>query len=225
MTSSSTFASSIAVALLCAAGAAQAQSAGTWMVRGSVTQIVPDTKSGDLGTPSAAGTKVGVGPTTRYGGGITYMVTDHFSVDLPLATPYKHEIVGDGAIRGAGKLGDVRSAPVTLLAQWRFLAPDAPIRPYVAGGLTYAKFYKARSTAVLTGITGGSPSNPTTFEVDSKFAPTFGVGASWKFAPKWFLDVAVAKTIVKTSAHLSTGQSIDTKLNPTSMTLGVGYAF
>lgn len=212
---SRTLASSIAVALACAAGTAQAQTAGTWMVRGSVTQIVPQTKSGDLGAPSLAGTKVGVGPTTRYGGGITYMVTDHFAVDLPLATPYKHELVGDGAIRGAGKIGDTKSLPVTLLAQWRFLAPDAPIRPCIDLGLTYAKFYDERTTAVMNGITGGSPTKPTTLKV----------GASWKFAPKWFAEVAVVKTIVKTTAHLSTGQSIDVRLNPTSMTLGVGYAF
>jgi outer membrane protein len=223
----STFTSSIAAALVLAgfAGAAHAQSAGSWLIRGGFTQIVPQVGSRDLSAPSLAGTKVGVGPTSRPGGGITYMATDHIAIDLPLNTPYKHELVGAGAIAGAGKIGDVKSAPVTLLAQWRFLAPDAMLRPYIGAGVTYAKFYKARTTAVLSGLTGGSPSNPTTLHVDSKLAPTVQIGGTYAFAPRWFLDASVAKTIVTTTSHLSTGQSIETRLNPTSMTVGVGYRF
>ena len=42
---------------------------------------------------------------------------------------------------------------------------------------------------------------------------------------RWSLDAAVAKTFLKTKTSLSTGQTIDTKIDPTSVTLAVGYLF
>ena len=99
---------------------------------------------------------------TQLAGGITYMLTDHWAVDVPLALPFKHNIMGAGAIAGVGKIGEVKALPISLLFQYRFMEPSAQFRPYLGAGPTYAKFYKARSTAALTSLTGGSPSNPTT---------------------------------------------------------------
>jgi outer membrane protein len=214
----------VAAALL-ATGAVQAQSAGSWLVRGGVTQITPHVKSGDLSAPSLAGTKADIGSDTQPGGGITYMLTDHFAIDIPLATPFKHDIVGDGAINGVGKIGEVRALPITVLAQYRFLDAAAKFRPYVDAGLTYAKFYKERSTAALTALTGGTPANPTTLSVDSKFALTLGVGASLMLNERWFVDAALTKTFLKTRTKLSTGQTLSTKLDPTAVMLGIGYRF
>ncbi len=42
---------------------------------------------------------------------------------------------------------------------------------------------------------------------------------------QWSLDVAYYKTFVKTRNTLSTGQTIDVKLNPNVVTLGVVYRF
>src|SRR3954468_14390133 len=99
----------IAAAVLLAASGAQAQTAGSWMARIGATMISPDVKSGDLSAPSLPGTKVDVNDNTQLGGGITYMVTDNFAIDLPLALPYYHELTGAGAIAGAGKIGEVRT--------------------------------------------------------------------------------------------------------------------
>ena len=65
--------------------------------------------------------------------------------------------MGAGAIAGAGKLGEVKALPVTLLAQYRFGAPTAKFRPYLGAGPTYAKFYRERSTGTLSALTAGSP--------------------------------------------------------------------
>ena len=147
-------------ALLSCAGLAQAQSAGSWLVRAGVTHISPEVSSGDLSAPSFANTKVDVLADTQLSGGITYMVTDHWAVDVPLALPFKHDTVGAGAIAGVGKIGEVKALPMTIFAQYRFLEADAKVRPYVGLGLTYAKFFKERGTAALTGLTGGTPANP-----------------------------------------------------------------
>lgn len=205
--------------------AAQAQTAGSWMARAGVTQIAPDVSSGNLTAPSFANTRVDVRSNTQLSGGITYMVTDHWAVDVPLALPFKHDTVGAGAIAGVGKIGEVKALPITIFAQYRFLAPEAKVRPYIGLGLTYAKFYKERSTAALNGLSGGSPTNPTTLSAESRFGLTPQVGVSIALNDRWFVDLAYYKTFVKTRNTLSTGQHIDIKLNPNVYTMGVGYRF
>ncbi len=210
---------------LAAAGAASAQSTGALLVRIGATQIKPDVRSGDLTAPSLPGTQADIKSDTQPTAGLTYMVTDNLSLDLPLALGFKHDIVGAGAIGGVGKIGEVKALPVTLLGQYRFFSASDRFRPYVGIGPTYAKFYKARSTATLTALTGGSPSNPTTIAVQSKLTYSVQVGLSVVLAPGWMLDAAVLKTPLSTRTTLSSGQTLDAKLDPLSMTIGVGYKF
>ncbi len=215
----------MAALALVAAGAAQAQSAGSLIGRIGATQIRPDVTSGDLTAPSFAGTQADIKPAAAITAGLTYMLTDRISIDLPLAAGFKHEIVGAGAIAGVGKIGEVKALPITLLGQYRFPAINGNFRPYLGAGPTYAKFYGARSTAALTALTGGSPSNPTTLSVKSKFGATVQMGADVGLAPGWSLDVAVLKTFLKTTTTLSTGQTLDAKLDPTSITFGITRKF
>ena len=215
----------VCLAGLALAGAAQAQSAGSIIVRAGATQIKPDVTSGDLTAPSFAGTQADIKANTQPTAGITYMLTDAISLDLPLAAGFKHEIVGAGAIDGVGKIGEVKALPVTLLGQYRFLGAKSAFRPYVGFGPTYAKFYKARSTAALTALTGGTPSNPTTINVQSKWAATVQLGASYAVAPGWSVDASVLKTFLKTRTTLSTGQTLDATLDPLSISFGIGYKF
>jgi outer membrane protein len=210
---------------LLACGAASAQSAGSLLGRVGATQIKPQVKSGDLTAPSFAGTQADIKSDTELSAGLTYMVTDNIAVDLPLSFGFKHDIVGTGAIAGVGKIGDVKALPMTLLAQYKFLDANAPLRPYLGVGPTYAKFYKARSTAALTALTGGTPSNPTTLTVDSKWALTAQVGATYVFSGRWYADATVLKTFLKTRTTLSTGQTLEAKLDPLSFCVSVGYRF
>ena len=211
-------------ALLASAGA-QAQTAGTLMVRAGATQIKPNVTSGDLTAPSFVGTQADIRSDTQFAGGVSYMLTDNISVDVPLALPFKHDIVGAGAIAGVGKIGEVRALPMTLLGQYRFLDATSAFRPYVGAGITYAKFYKARSTAALSALTGGTPSNPTTIEVKSKFAATLQLGATYAFSDRWFVEGDLTHTFLKTRTTLSTGQTLDTKLDPNSYSIAIGYVF
>lgn len=148
------------LALAAACAAAQAQQAGTFSVRAGFTRIMPQTKSGDLSEPSFPHTHVDVGADTALTGGINYMLTDHWALDLPVGLPFQHSFYGDGAIAGVGKLGQTKVVPATLFAQYRFGDAQAALRPYLGLGVTYSKFFKNRSTAALTAVTGGSPANP-----------------------------------------------------------------
>ena len=204
---------------------ASAQSAGTWSARVGVMNLSPDVSSGNLSAPSFPNTKVDAKDSTQLSGGINYMVTDNIAIDLPLATPFKHDLVGAGAIAGVGKLGSTKAIPATLMLQYRFNEANAAFRPYVALGVTYAYFYGEKTTATLNGLTGGTLANPTTAKVDNKFGALAQLGFVYNFNERWFVDASFSKSILKTKAHLSTGQSIDLRLNPNVYFIGIGYRF
>jgi outer membrane protein len=211
------------LAALFAMGSACAQSAGSIVVYGGAAQITPRVESGDLTAPSLAGTKVDVKKATSFVGGITYYWTDNISIDLPIALPFKHDVVGAGAIDGTGKLGTVKSLPITLLGQYRFGEASSAFRPFVGAGLTYGYFFKPKAT--LSGITGGTPSNPTTLSMKSRLGATVELGGAYNLTKDWSASLSFTKTFIKTTGSLSTGQTIETTLDPVSIKFGVGYRF
>lgn len=226
ITSASSAAALAAGALaLLACGSASAQVAGTWSARLGATHIAPQVKSGNLSAPSFPGTTVDVHSASALTGGINYMVTDNWAIDVPLGLPFKHKFYGDGAISGVGQVGETKVIPATVFAQYRFGEANATFRPYVGLGVTYAKFFKERTTAPLNGLTGGTPTNPTTASIDDKWGITPQIGFVWNINEKWFVDASYYKSFLKTKTHLSSGQSIDIRLNPNVFAVGVGYRF
>ena len=210
---------------LTAVPAALAQGAGSLIVRLGATDISPDTRSGTLSAPSFAGTRASVGSNLQPTGGLTWMWTNHIGLDLPVSAGFKHDITGEGAIAGVGKIGEIKATPATLLVQYRFGAPDAALRPYLGAGPTYARLHSGRSTLVLTALTNGTPATPTTLSMESKWTVTGQLGLAWRLSAQWSIDTSVAYTPLKTRTTLSTGQTLDAKLDPTAVTVGLGYRF
>jgi outer membrane protein len=215
----------LAAAAFAAAGAASAQNLAGWSVFGGVSNIGPKVSSGNLGAPSLPNTKIDIEDATQVSGGFSYELSDTLRVTFAvLALPFEHDIVGDGAIAGVGKIGSVKQLPPTVLLQYKLLDANSPLRPYVGAGLSYAYFFGEEGSATLTALTnpGGAP---TTLSAKSKLAPSAQLGAQYNINSKWFVDVNVMKTWLKTTATLSTGQKIETKLDPLSVDLWVGYRF
>jgi outer membrane protein len=207
------------------AGSAQAQSAGTFTVRAGATTIMPNVTSGDLSAPSLPNTRVDIKKASQFTGGITYMWTDNIAVDLPLGLAFKHEVVGAGAIDGVGTLATVKALPITLTLQYRLGGAQDKVRPYAGIGGTYAKFFDSRGTVALNATTGGTPANPTVMNMDNKFGSLVQLGVVARVYGQWSVDLCVNKTFISTDGHLSTGQNIHTKLDPTAVVVGVGYTF
>jgi outer membrane protein len=212
-------------AALCLAGAASAQSAGSLVVYAGVAEINPQVDSGDLTAPSLPGSKIDVKKATSFVGGLTYYWSDNLSIDVPIAAPFKHDIVGAGALDGVGKLGTIKVTPITLLAQYRFGDAGSALRPYVGVGPTYAYFFKPRATTTLSGITGGTTANPTLLSMKRRLGATVEVGAAYNVTKDWSASLAVSKTLIKTTGSLSTGQTIETSLDPVTIKFGIGYRF
>jgi outer membrane protein len=207
-----------------AAHSAFAQSAGSWMVRAGATRIAPQVNSGDLSAPSLPNSKNDISADTQLSGGLTYMVTDNVSIDVPVALPFKHKIYGAGALANVGQVGEVSALPVTIFVQYRFMEPNAKLRPYVGLGATYARFYNEQGSATLTALTNpGGP--PTQLSIQSKYALTPQIGATLAVDARWFVDVFYSKTYLSNRTTLSTGQSIDMTLDPNAYGVSVGYKF
>jgi outer membrane protein len=214
----------LAAAMTVASAASAQQTAGTWLGTVGVNKITPKVDSGDVTAPALPGTKTDVGSDTKPRFTIGYMVTDNISGELDLGLPYKHELSGAGAIQGTGKLATAEVLPPTLFVQYRFLNADSMFRPYVGLGFTYAMFQKERGSGQLTAIlnTGGPGA---TFKLDDKAAASFQIGGTVKINEKWFLDASVIKTKLKTTAHYSTGQTQEVRLDPLAVNFSIGYAF
>lgn len=202
-----------------------AEETSPWSFRLGLTQITPHVVSGDLSAPSFPGTKTDIGSTVQISGGINYRLSQRWAIDFPLALPFEHDIYGAGAIQGVGKLGTVKAMPITALMQYQLSPENATFKPYVGMGLTYAKFYGETGTAVLTSITGGTPSNPTTPSIQSRFAPSIQIGARYTLTEAWHADVSYVKTYFDTQNRLSTGQVLNATINPSSIFIGLGHSF
>lgn len=214
----------VAAALACAS-TASAQSAGQLTVSFGVNQLTPKVESGDISAPALPGTKADVDKDIQPVLTLTYGLTDNISLQTCLGTPYKHKIYGAGAIAGTGELGSVEALPPTLFAQYRFGAPTSLFRPFVGIGATYAYFMKERGSAKMTAITNPGSGIPTTFSIDNKFTYTGQIGLAMNLGEKWFADVTVNKSKLRTDVHFSTGQTQHMKLDPVAVLVAVGYKF
>ncbi|MFC5498326.1 OmpW family protein [Caenimonas terrae] len=214
-----------AVALACGAFGAQAQTAGTWSISAGAIRISPNVSSGTLSAPSTAGLTVGIGGDTQPTISVERMLTDHWAVEVPIAPAFTHSITGDGAIAGVGEIGTVKALPISVFARYHFFEATARVRPYAMLGVTYAKFYGARGSAILNALNPINPPGGTTLSVESRFALTPGFGVTAMINDRWFVDAHYAHSFLKTTTTLSTGQSITTKINPDAFTIGVGLHF
>ena len=211
-------------ALALVASVASAQSAGTWLGRLGMTTIAPQVSSGDMSAPSFPGTKSDVSSASQVSGGVTYMYTDNFSVDVPLALPFTHKLIGAGALAGAGQIGEVQALPLTVFFQYRFLEANSQFRPYLGLGATYAYFFNEKGGAALSAMT--NPGGPTTtIKVDSKFTVTPQIGLTYAIDDKLFVDVFYSKSMLQTRNTFSTGQTLDITLDPASYGFTIGTKF
>ncbi|MGL4574112.1 MAG: OmpW/AlkL family protein, partial [Burkholderiaceae bacterium] len=144
----------VAAGTLALATSVQAQNLQGWSVFGGVSNVGPKVSSGNLGAPSLPGTKIDVEDATQVSGGFAYDINDTLRVTFAvLALPFEHDIVGDGAINGVGKIGSVKQLPPTVLLQYKFLDAKSQFRPYAGAGVSYAYFFGEEGSATLTALT------------------------------------------------------------------------
>ena len=203
-------------------GAAAAQTAGTVMIKGGYNHFDTHVTSGDItGSPGA---KIDVGQAGNVFGSIAYMLTDNIATELTLGLPPNHDIYASGTIAAVGKIASADILPLALSIQYRFFEAKSAFRPYVGIGVVRGMFRNVKGTPTLTAIT--HPGGPeTTASIDSVWGLTIQAGFSYALNDNWFIDCVIVPMFIKTTARLSTGQTVEAKVNPVGFNLSVGYRF
>lgn len=198
-----------------------AQSKGTWSVKAGYNQFRPQVKSGDItGVPGA---QVDVDKGGAVFGSASYMFTDNISAELAFGIPPKLDIKGDGIIAPAGKIAETKVWSPILMTQYRFGSASSVLRPYVGVGASYVKFTGVETTPILSVLT--NPGGSTSASIDSAWGAVAQVGITYNFREKWFLDASIVPMRLKSTAHLSTGQKVDVRVNPMLVNLSIGLRF
>lgn len=207
--------------LVLAGGNAAAQTEGEWSAKAGYNQFFPQVKSGDI--TAVPGGKVDVSAGGAPFASAAYMFSDSVSVELAFGVPPKLDIDGSGTIEQAGKIADAKVWSPILMLQYRFGRPAAGLRPYVGVGGTYVRFSSVTTTPILSMLT--NPGGTTTAAIDNAWGAVAQIGATYSLNEHWFIDGSIVPMRVKTTAHLSTGQSVSVKVNPVLVNLAVGYRF
>lgn len=196
-----------------------AQSSG-WTGKVGYNEFYPQVSSGQItGIP---GSSIDVGK----GGGLfvsaAYSFDEHVGAELAFGVPPRLDIIGEGTVSSAGKIGDAKIYAPILMGQYHF-APGSAFRPYVGVGVTYVKFASVRTSPILGQLL--NPGGALGASIDNAWGVAAQVGASYAISPAWSVDGSIVPMRVKTTARLTTGQSVDVKVNPIAVNLSLAYHF
>lgn len=155
----------------------------------------------------------------------TRMVSDVFAVSLQMPLPYQQDVRGAGSLSGAGTLATVWQLSPTVFAQYRLGEAQSTWRPYAGLGLACSFFMDETGSNALTAITAPGSSSATTLSLESGCGLATQLGLNWRLAPRWFVDVSLSRTGLKSTLTLSTGQTQKVQLDPSVFNLSVGWRY
>jgi outer membrane protein len=188
---------------------------GDWLLRVGVGVVDP--KSDNLTTPLGA-LEVDTGTSATIEG--TYMLADHWGLELLASYPFSHDVDLDGA----GTIAEVEHLPPTLSLQYHF-NPEGTFRPYIGAGLNYTTFMneKAKGTA----LADNDLFDP---ELDDSWGAAAQLGADVALNDNWFLNLVVRYIDIESDAELtddvgSTVQLGTVEIDPFVYQAQVGYRF
>jgi len=202
----------------CAAGLVQAHEAGDVFLRVGAVQVSPDASSGKV-----LGGGVDVKDATGLGFSGTWFYSSHLAVEVLAALPFEHDIVGTGTLKGVD-IGSTKHLPPTISLQYYPLS-GGKFQPYLGLGLNYTTFFKSDASKTLDTALNGSSD----ISLDDSTGLAFQLGADYQLNKNWYLNAAVWKIDIDTTAHISVNKtkaaSVDVAIDPVVFILGAGYSF
>jgi outer membrane protein len=186
---------------------------GDWIVRVGVAHVSPNDDSGELS--GVAGAEVSVDSATSLGITIAWMATDNVGIGVLGAWPFKHDIKGEGALSGAGKIAEVKHLPPTVTLQYHF-NPAGAARPFVGAGINYTTFFSEKTH----GLGGASIS------LDDSWGWAVEAGIDFDLNQDWFASAQLWYIAIDTTATLGDGLgTIDVDIDPWVAMIGAGRRF
>lgn len=202
----------------CVAGLVQAHEAGDVFLRVGAVQVAPDASSGKV-----LGGGVDVEDATGLGFSGTWFFSQHVAVEVLAALPFEHNIVGTGSLKGVD-IGSTKHLPPTISLQYYPLS-GSKFQPYLGLGLNYTTFFHSDTSKTIDTALNGS----TDISLDDSTGLAFQLGADYQLNDHWYLNAAVWKIDIDTTAHIAVNgtkaASVAVAIDPLVFMLGVGYSF
>jgi len=192
----------LALALLGASPLALAHERGDILFRLGASQVDPKSNNGDV---------VDVDSDSSISLTLTYMMTEHWAIDVLGAWPFQHNI----SLKDGTRVGDVEHLPPTVSVQYHFL-PNADFQPYVGLGLNYTFFWDENTSGPLAG---------SDLSLDDSFGLAAQVGIDWMLGDKWFLNFDVRYIDIETDAFLDGAFLEKVEIDPMVYGAHVGFRF
>ncbi len=193
------------------AGERTTSAEGPWQLRVRALSIMPDEDA----TIATIGGEADISNTIVPELDISYFLSDHFAVELILATT-KHDVAAKGTTLGDVDLGDIWLLPPTLTAQYHF-APYSNVRPYVGAGINYTIFYGGDSGAVVD------------VDYDNGFGWALQAGIDFDLGDTYFANIDVKKVFLGTDVTVNAGGGTiipaDVDIDPLIIGVVVGRRF
>lgn len=210
-----------AAALLSAASPALAKE-GDVLVRMRGIMVAPNEKSGGV-LPAFPGERVSVNSSFMPEVDVTYMVADHWGLELIAATT-KHSASGRTGTTGSiGRLASTWVLPPTLTVQYHPVK-EGPVRPYAGAGVNYTRFYSEDASKGLEAAVGR-----TRVRMSDSVGWAAQAGVDFDIARNLFLNLDVKYIDIDTTARLDTTaagtQRVRINLDPFVFGAGVGMRF
>jgi len=196
----------LAAAGLCIQPLTATAAQGDWLFRGGVGVVDPKSNNLTLPDDSRIDVDSGVSATVE----LTYMLADHWGLELLAAWPFTHDVNLDGS-----KVAEVKHLPPTLSLQYHF-NPDGRFRPYIGAGLNYTMFMEEETSGALAG---------SGLKLDDSWGPAAQIGADLGLGDNWFLNLAARYIDIDTDAKLGNVALGEVQIDPLVYQAQVGYRF
>lgn len=200
------------------AASAQAHEANELFFRVGATSVQPDASS-----ESVLGGTVDVKNDANLGFTATWFLNKHWGVELLAALPFSHDIIGSGGLKGVN-IGSTKHLPPTLSIQYYPLESES-FQPYVGLGLNYTTFFQTDTTKTLNSALGGKSDISLSYSTGLAYQ----VGADLKISESIYLNAALWNIDIDTTANINVegkrAASVDVKIDPRVLMLGIGFKF
>ena len=192
----------LAAALVAAVPVAQAQDSGSFIVRARAVHL-------DSANKDSTGLGLTINNRWLPEVDITYFLTPNLAAELILTYPQKQTV--NSTVVG-GDIGTFKHLPPTLTFQYHVTGIKG-FRPYVGLGVNYTNI---SSVKILDGAVG--------LKHDS-YGWAAQIGADIPLGGGWLLNLDAKKVKIGTNVYLNGADQGKFRVDPTLLSVGVGYRF
>ncbi|WP_028294166.1 OmpW/AlkL family protein [Oceanobacter kriegii] len=203
----------LASAVVFSAMPALAYEGGDIIVKAGVITVAPKDGNADS-SALVPGSELDAQNDTQLGLTAIYMVSPNFGVELLAATPFEHEVEGDGGAIDGATIATSKQLPPTVSAQYYPMGEGSKLQPYVGLGLNYTFFFDEKDDGNL-GTNGLEPS----------WGMAYSAGIDYQLDEHWLVNASVWKMDIDTKIKGGAADGLDVEIDPLVYFVSAGYKF